>query len=360
MGFNSKFGFKSDCKFANTFISDKKDKKKAKKFLSPEQYTTETLLLGTVFHMEKLPLEIYISLQFTKRSITNYVDLINSHVITFNIIQQLKYHKKGVNHIYYDIIRKQESLCYIIKITSALRRFVQIWLYKKYGNHELNTEDPATLSKPEKPIYVYDTIAKGTYIFEASTLKNQFISDISYTDWLVPSIRHPKNPFTNLPFTLGQKIKIINDLKVYTIYTWQIEAYKKHKFNLSKFQEEFYVSIRIKGLDDLVKNTSSDQFSILLAEFVEDQFNYHGCFRKTYLNTIYWAINKLPNDTYIKQWIDIFYKFYRVEIIYGKDYLDTNEELGDKYYAETKILLDNVKEIMRLCNIRLQSITIKL
>jgi hypothetical protein len=358
-GVDLKFKFKTDNdKFCNTFKS-KKDKKKPKKFLSADQYSSIVPITGTIFPNEKLPLDLYISLQFTKRSITDYVDLINSHVTVFRTIKQLKYYKNnGIQYIYNSILQKQEYLRYIMKYTMALRRFVQIWLYKKYKVRELNTEDPATLSKPEKPIFIYDTKAKGVFMFEASTIKNQFISDLGYSDWLLPYVRHPKNPFTNLPFSIGQKIKIINDLKSYDISSWFIEGYKTSKYDLNKFQEEFTIPIRLKSLNDLIKNNSSEQFIVLLSEFVEDQYYHHKCNCKSYLNIIYWSINKHPNDAYIKMWTNTFYKFYRMEIIYGKDHLENNDELYESYYTETKNLLNDSKEIKRLNHLRLQSISI--
>jgi hypothetical protein len=344
-------------KFINTFRTKEKDTIKPKKFLSADKYPSETFVLGTIIPIEKLPLHVYISLQFTKRTVTDYVNHVNAHVLTFQKINELYYRKKKNKNMsyYYSIIQKQEWIVFIMKTMTALRRFAQIWLYKKYKSNQLNTEDPATLSIPSKPIHVYDSKAKGTYIFEASTIKKQFISDISYCDWLIPSVRHPKNPFTNLPFSFGQKIKIINDLKTYNIINWYIEAYKNHSFNIDKFQEELYIPIRLKGLDDLINNTSSEQFISLICEFIEDQYDYHNIYNKSILNLIYWGINKLPDDLYIKKWINIFYKFYRQEIINSKenDYIDL-------YRLETKILFGETTEILRINKLRLNSIPIRL
>jgi hypothetical protein len=344
--------------FAVKFISNntKCNKIKPKKILPESAYPNEKFTLGTIIPMNKLPLHVYIGLQFTKRDITSYVNLINAHVGQFQYLVLKNYYKSNTLNIYNNILEKQKNIQFIVKTVVSLRRFVQLWLYKKYRARQLNTEDPATMCIPTKPIHIFDARAKGVYSFEMSTIKKQFTTDLSYSDWLFPHVRQPKNPFTNLPFTESQLIYIINVLKNNSMTNSYIEAYRETKFNEKKYQEEYYIPLRLRALDDIIVNTSSDQFTELLFEFIEDQYDYHECPIKSYLNIINWAIHRKPSDLYIKKWIDIFYNFMRIEIINGKDYLDDNYELADKYYTTTKTLLYDTKELARLGHMRLQSI----
>jgi hypothetical protein len=50
----------------------------------------------------------------------------------------------------------------------------------------------------------------------------------------------------------------------------------------------------------------------------------------------------------------------RIEILHGKDYLDNNPAIGNKYYSETEKLLNEHKELSRLGYLRLQSIPARL
>jgi hypothetical protein len=338
----------------------KSTKCKPKKFLPEECYPSENNIVGTIIPIHKLPLRIWVGLQFTKRSITEYVKLINYHYEHFKNTRKCKYSKLITKDLYSSILEKEEAFKFIIRTVTSLRRFVQQWLYKKYRSRNLNTEDPATLCVPAKPICIYDSKAKGVYNFEMLTIKQQFTTDLSYSDWMFPYARQPKNPFTNLPFTEGQIIYIVNYLKLQSMSNMFIEAYKQYKFNIKKFQEDMYTPLRLRALEDLIKNPSSEQFLELVYEFVEDHYNFHECICKSHLNIIHWAIKKRPSDVYIKKWIDMFYRFMRIEILHGKDYFDNNQSIGNKYYSETHKLLNENKELSRLGYLRLQSVPARL
>ena len=333
-----------------------KAKPKPKKFLPAECYPSEKINIGTIIPHDKLPLNVYISTFFTKRSIKEYITLLSAHSVQYKNLKKNLFKNLNTNEVYLSILQKQHYFKLIIKTIVSLRRFVQHWIYKKYKSKEINTEDPATLCVPVKPIYIFDAKAKGIYKFEMQTIKQQLTNDLSYSDWLIPKFVKPKNPFTNLPFTEAQLIYIINYLKSNGMTNWYIEAFREHKYNLKNFHEEMFTPLRLRALNDLVKNTSSDQFVELLYEFVLDQYDYHEYSCKSNLNIIRWAIAKKASDPYIKKWIDIYYKFMRAEILYGKEFVNDHDEIGDVYYAETKKLFDNFREISRLGYLRLESI----
>lgn len=346
-------------KFAVKFVP-KIVKPKPKKFLSPEKYSSEKINVGTIVPYDKLPLNIYISTLFTKRNITAYINLLSAHSVQYKNLKKSLFRNLNTNEVYLSILQKQHYFKLIIKTIVSLRRFVQHWLYKKYKSREINTEDPATLCIPLKPISIFDSKAKGIYKFEMQTIKQQLTNDLSYSDWLFPKFIRPKNPFTNLPFTEAQLISITNFLKLHGMTNWYIEAFREYKYNLKKFHEELFTPLRLRALNDLIKNTSSDQFIELLYEFILDQYDYHEYNCKSNLNIIRWAIAKKASDPYIKKWVDIFYKFMRAEILYGKEFVNDHDEIGDIYYAETKKLFDDYKEISRLGYLRLESIPTRL
>jgi len=80
------------------------------------------------------------------------------------------------------------------KYKIAFKKLLNHWLYNKYKDRKLNTEDPVTLQEPENPVHVFDVNRRGMYIFEASCLKKRIETELMYSEWLFPEPKHPKNP----------------------------------------------------------------------------------------------------------------------------------------------------------------------
>jgi hypothetical protein len=244
---------------------------------------------------------------------------------------------------------KDQSLRY------SFKKLVTIWRTKRYSARYLNTEDPGTLSPPIKRIDLYDTRTRGTYVFEASTLKRTMEADLGYSNWLFPEPNHPKHPLTNLVFTEGQRVKILYELRKLNKTSWILEAYQDCTWNLDDFRQQYYVKLKLTGLESIIRNPSGEELQELLEEFIEEHYDYHEINYLSHLSILRWAIKYSITDTYMLEWIQCFKKYYTLELLYGKPQVLNNPELVDPIYDTSLLLLENTSELARLGKKRLLS-----
>ena len=238
------------------------------------------------------------------------------------------------------------------KCRTAFRNLVSRWLFKRYSANNLNTEDPATLSEPIQPIRIFDSSARGTYIFEASSLRKSMERDLNYCDWLFPEPFHPKNPLTNLPFHMAHRIYILQQLRSYNQGSWILESYHRTKWNLKAFRDIFLVPLKTRALQDICRNPTSEETNDYMIEYIEDHYQYHNIYRPEILIILKWAVKNMAMDSYMLEWLQSFKQFYSVQIIYGEHFLENNTTLQATLYGITRQLFRQIKTINRLAKVR--------
>lgn len=238
------------------------------------------------------------------------------------------------------------------KCRTAFRNLVSRWLFKRYSRNHLNTEDPATLSEPIQPIRIFDATARGTYVFEAVSLRKSMERDLNYCDWLFPEPFHPKNPLTNLPFHMGHRLHILQQLRLYNQGSWILESYHALKWNLKAFRDIFLVPLKARALHDICRNSTSEDTIDYMSEFIEDHYGFHEIHRPEILIILKWAVRQMPIDPYMLEWLHAFKHIYSIQIIYGEHYLDNNPTIQTALYEITHTLLKQITEMNRLAKIR--------
>ncbi len=305
--------------------------------------------------MNNLPIQILFEFTSSSRSFTarykrmKELEEIHSLYDKANVL----YIGPSYRQLHYDLDCQQYWLKMEQKCIAAFRRLVGIWLYKRYKARLLNTEDPATCEIPVKPIHVYDTKAKGTYVFEALTLKKRIESSLSYSEWIVPYPAKPNNPLTNVKFTDAQLLKILMELRKHGYGSWIFESYKRLAFNIVSFHDIFTVPIKLRALYDILRDPNHEDMIDLLSEFIEDEFDFHELATQSYRSLLPWAVKHIPHHPYIQSWRKLFSMYMSNMIIYG-----TNDHklhaLLDTIHDESHTLFSNKKEIKSIVQIRMQ------
>jgi hypothetical protein len=313
--------------------------------------------VGPLIPLNKLPPELRLDFLFIKQGIQNRYEYLECEK---NSIRELSLYRLNIN---IDILKYENRLkrlrFWIRKdqhVRTVLRRFVQLWLYKHYKTRFVNTEDPATLSIPRLAIHVYDTSVKGTYVFEAFSLRKSIQMNLTFTDWMFPAPSPPKNPLTNLPFSMPQMLRILEQLRAANATNWWIEAYYQSKFNLSSLTNVFSIQLKLNSITELVRNRSSEEYIEYLQEFVEEQFDAHDIEFTSYLTILRWAVIHLPNDPYMMKWASAMYEFKKVRILYSISDTVIDHILFDPLYPLTLRLFYKTGELARLGRLRLESI----
>jgi hypothetical protein len=262
---------------------------------------------------------------------------------------------KGQKHLGSFTSQAEQNLCeirYVFQkdqwLRTTFRRFVQLWLYKRYGRRFLNTEDPATLMLPTRPIQIFDVERRGTYIFEATTLKSVHVNDLTYSDWLFPEPKEPRNPLTNLPFRQGQILEAVRALRAYNISHWAIEGYMSSKQIMKTFRDVFLVPLKLRGLYEVVKMPHHEECVEYLTEFIEDEYDYHEVENRNILILLLWASRKGIDSPYMNMWRRVMRQYHHYIIVYGREIFHNSPMMQSTIHNQTEHLFGNTREVARL------------
>lgn len=269
--------------------------------------------------------------------------------------------RKAYQLLHIEDIKKQNELLeqYIYKeqyIRTILKRFIQLWFYKRYKNRFINTEDPVTLCIPSKPVYVYDSKIKGVFTFEAASLRKSIENNLTFTDWMFPEPILPRNCFTNIPFSNEQMYEIVRQLRLFNMTSWWIEAYISLGMNLSIFTLHHQIPLKINNLNYIIRNKKSEEYIENLNDFIERYYYIHEIQFLSHLVILKWAVIHLTDDDYMKKWSELLYEFIKIGILHNIPETDTDNQIYDDIYLKTHTLLLKHGEIARIGKIRLLSI----
>lgn len=315
------------------------------------------LAVGPFIPLSKIPADLRLQFLFMKKGITNRYEFLESekesirHLKLYSVTCKFdteKYENRLKRLRFW--VRKDQQ------VRSMMRRLLQVWLYKKYGKRFINTEDPATLMAPRIPVYVFDPKMRGTYQFDAHSLRKCIQMNLTFTDWMFPNPSPPKNPLTNLPFTMPQILRIFQQLRAANTTCWWIEAYNQTKFSLDIMKRVFNIPLKLNSLTELIRNHSSEEYIEYLQEFIEEQFDAHDIDFTAHLTILKWAASRLPNDPYMVEWGKAMYEFKKVRILYVIPDAVIDHILIDPLYPITLRLFNKTGEIARLGRLRLDSI----
>lgn len=122
------------------------------------------------------------------------------------------------------------------KVRWAFKRLLNIWLLNKAKQRvtdtDLVTMDPVP---KEEQIKVYCIKSRTLYIFAGSSLLKIVKSALETQQGSISSPKLPKNPFTNIPFTSAQLMKITKDL-----LKWTAKKGKPYPAIIALYQESHY------------------------------------------------------------------------------------------------------------------------
>ncbi len=134
--------------------------------------------VGGFAPLKRFPVELQFHMAFCKPSYKERQLSLRSYMDEIQRMKRIRSFKVDVSPMEKDYqtrihwYNKDESLRYCFK------KLVSIWIRKRYMTRYLNTDDPGTLSHPIKRIDLIDTKTRGTYVFEASTLKRAMEADL--------------------------------------------------------------------------------------------------------------------------------------------------------------------------------------
>jgi hypothetical protein len=232
------------------------------------------------------------------------------------------------------------------------KKLMNFWLYKKYHKRLFNTTDPMTACEPESPVYLYNAKQRGSYVFDICFLKKHFETALKSSEYMIPKPIRPKNPFTNIPFSLADQITIIEAIVKSGKSSWFLEGYKAVGYKLSKFCERFKVALRCEIIDDYCRNPQTDDSKEHMIEFLEYVFEiYEYDYNESKLKILKWAVKTSYNDPFIKIWRKIYVDYHY--ILYQNPTADLNDKIYENIFRKMAENLKKANEFKRMAEQRL-------
>ncbi len=215
---------------------------------------------------------------------TFVVDTFQPPVYEFPNIPDLFFHRSV-------IATTIESLFYLNqRIRWIARKFVQRIRKRIMDKRIIGETDLVTLSTiPDKwSVCVYDVQTKSRYKFHINSIEKYMVESLFTTSFAYASPRSPKNPYTNLPWNLGQIIHIVDQIQ--TAYfthrhkfcdTWLIR-YRQMDYDLVEFEQEFNGPLQYKAAKAFFSDSANLLFAEVYREVIDDlfaQYEYptNGC-----------------------------------------------------------------------------------
>jgi hypothetical protein len=172
-----------------------------------------------------------------------------------------------------------KCVCHNIRMRWLARKFVARIRVKLFAKRVIGNEaDVANgLSVPEKwAVRVMDLPSKRTYVFHTYTIQNTILQSLSYQIYGISDPKMPKNPYTNIVWSIGQLIEIVNQIttnlmhNIHKLPKDSIMGFCQTRYDIEAFRLKFYKELQLKAAQSHFLDTSNDEFLTVFEETVVD------------------------------------------------------------------------------------------
>ena len=172
-------------------------------------------------------------------------------------------------------IEHARKLWCIRKWTQRVRQ--RIMDKRVVGAVDLYTMDPIP---PESLVSVYDPKHKTKYLFHTNTISRILLFGITYSAYGIASPKMPTNPYTNIPWTIGQIIVIVGQIvhnlnRNHCTVPHYIYLFRKAMYNIPLFLYENKMLLNVDAAYAFFKKEDDAYRDVIYSEIVEDLYVEH-------------------------------------------------------------------------------------
>jgi hypothetical protein len=164
----------------------------------------------------------------------------------------------------------------LIRMRTAFKRLLTLWLRRRCERVALASTDPITLSDFERPVVIYDMTGRSRYRFEAQSLMVHIKNQLHAVNYGFPLPQMPRNPLTNLEFSLGQLISIHAQLLAHGQCYWAFSALRSCEFNMNRFVQLHEVALRQAAVQQHAFSEMSAYSAEEFHDFIATYCAFHG------------------------------------------------------------------------------------
>lgn len=127
-------------------------------------------------------------------------------------------------------------------------------------------------------VTVYDFPHRSVYTFHWKTLLRMCLTSLSFSQYGIAQPMAPKNPHTNLPWTVGQQVSIVHQLAVCSLnrHTFLPQAmmwYREVRYSIPAFYHKHYDSLNLCAAHSFFSRPADPDVRIIYQELADDLYN---------------------------------------------------------------------------------------
>lgn len=171
-----------------------------------------------------------------------------------------------------------------MQIRWRLRKCLFKWRSRICQKRIIGTEDVVTCSEIPNcwKICVHDIRSRSIYTFHTTTIQKMFVNSLLNQSYAIAMPQTPKNPYTNLPWHLGQILHIVSTIQSKLLEnrhrfmdTWLFH-YRAAKYCLNKFEKSNNRSLQVNAAKTFFAEPQNLFFLDLFRDTVNDLFDEMG------------------------------------------------------------------------------------
>jgi hypothetical protein len=200
-----------------------------------------------------------------------------------------------------------EKAIIALRLRSAFRRLVHVWIWRKAARAPLPDTDAITMAPFRQAVIITDMLQRRAYKFEASSLIAHIESQLNYVNYGFVQSLHPRNPITNLPFSSGQFIELYKQCLVHGQMNSSFAAFAECKFNLQRYYIIYQPAIAFHYNLKIITETTNETGHEILLEFIEDMAELLVVDISILdIEAFRYGLAHFPTHPYFKKWRRIF------------------------------------------------------
>jgi len=164
----------------------------------------------------------------------------------------------------------------------CIRKWVQRVRQRIMDKRVLGAEDLYTMEAipPESLVAVYDTTHKTKYLFHTNTISRSILYGLTYSAYGIASPKMPTNPYTNIPWTIGQLIAIVGQIahnlnRNHCMLPNYIYLFRKEMYDISQFFLANRTKLHVDAAYAFFKKEDDAYRDLIYSEIVEDLYAEH-------------------------------------------------------------------------------------
>ena len=130
----------------------------------------------------------------------------------------------------------------------------------------------------EARITLYDYPTRSCYVFHTNTLERILVTCLSYHAYGIASPQEPKNPYTNVPFTLAQNLSILQQLGRNLALWNRVLPHKLIRWHtagcsIQRLARMYYRVLQVDAAVSFLKTPTEGEALAVFRECVEDLYD---------------------------------------------------------------------------------------